>query len=216
MSGKSKLRRTQWGPTTSKAFIENPGKHALKYDLILTSPSLGTGVDIAFEEKSTHIDVVYGFFETRITTHFDFDQQLARVRHPGAVKVWVSPRTFKFDTAVDVVKKDILRDNLYKNLLVGFDEFGRSAYLEDDPFLDMASLIVSQQRASKNNLKRHFIELKKRQGYAVTMIEPDGTLQFEGQKLAKLGKSLSAKKRVGALLGAPPLKKSELEDIRAG
>jgi hypothetical protein len=35
-----------------KKFIENPGEHALSYDLILTSPSLGTGVDISFEQSS--------------------------------------------------------------------------------------------------------------------------------------------------------------------
>jgi hypothetical protein len=150
-----------------------------------------------------------------ITTHFDFDQQLARVRHPGAVSVWISPRTFKFDTAVDVIKSDILRDGLYKNLLADFDERGRPVYLDDDPFLDMASLIVSQQRASKNNLKRHFIELKRRQGYTVSMIDEDETMWREGRRIARLGKGLSARKRVEALLGAPTLKKSEYEEIEA-
>jgi hypothetical protein len=182
--------------------------------LILTSPSLGTGVDIAFEEKSEQIDVVYGFFDALITTHFDFDQQLARVRHPGAVRVWITPRWFRFDTAVDVIKRDILRDGLYKNLLVDFDEVGRPVYLDDDPFLDMASLIVSQQRASKNELKHHFIQLKKRQGYTISMVEPDETMWGEGQGLARLGKRLSARKRVEALLGASPLKKAEYEDIK--
>jgi Origin of replication binding protein len=192
-----------------KAFIENPSEHALSYDLILTSPSLGTGVDIACKQ----IDVVYGFFDALITTHFDFDQQLARVRHPGAVRVWITPRWFRFDTAVDVIKRDILRDGLYKNLLAGFDEVGRPVYLDDDPFLDMASLIVSQQRASKNELRRHFIKLKRRQGYTVDMVDPDATVWREGQGLARLGKRLSATKRVEALLGAAPLRKSEYEDI---
>jgi hypothetical protein len=196
-----------------QAFIKNPGKRALSYDLILTSPSLGTGVDIAFEGRTKQIDVVYGFFDALLTTHFDFDQQLARVRHPGAIRVWLTPRWFRFDTAVDVIKRDILRDGLYKNLLVGFDEVGRPVYLEDDPFLDMASLIVSQQRASKNDLKRHFIEMKKRQGYTFSMIEPHAIEWLEGQSLSRLGKGLSARRRIDALLGAAPLRKSEYEDI---
>lgn len=45
----------------------------------------------------------------------------------------------------------------------------------------MASLIVSQQQASKNNLKRHFIELKKRQGYTVSEVEKDQNSWLEGQ-----------------------------------
>jgi hypothetical protein len=198
-----------------QAFIKNPGKRALSYDhdLILTSPSLGTGVDIAFEGRTKQIDIVYGFFDALLTTHFDFDQQLARVRHPGAIRVWLTPRWFRFDTAVDVIKRDILRDGLYKNLLVGFDAASRPVYLEDDPFLDMASLIVSQQRASKNDLKRHFIEMKKRQGYTVSWIEPDAIEWLEGQSLSRLGKGLSATRRIDALLAAASLRKSEYEDI---
>ena len=42
-----------------KAFIKNPRSEALRYDLILTSPSLGTGIDIAFEDQKTLIDVVF-------------------------------------------------------------------------------------------------------------------------------------------------------------
>ncbi|MEY9752368.1 hypothetical protein ABIF65_011805 [Bradyrhizobium japonicum] len=121
-----------------KAFIETPSKQALRYSVILTSPSLGTGVDIAFPDDAQEIDVVYGFFDALITTHFDCDQQLARVRHPGAVKVWISPRRFNFDTAVDVIRKDIQVSNSYKNLLVGYDALGRPTYLDDDPLLDMA------------------------------------------------------------------------------
>ena len=106
------------------AFIANPSVQGKLYDAILTSPSLGTGVDISFEDQQQQIDVVYGFFDTRITTHFDFDQQLARVRHPGAVKVWISPRTFRFDTATDVVKRDLMHANAYKNFLKEFDAWG--------------------------------------------------------------------------------------------
>ena len=70
-------------------FIWDVAARALEYDVILTSPSLGTGVDITFPEREKLIDVVFGFFEAQITTHFDYDQQLGRVRHPKAIKVWI-------------------------------------------------------------------------------------------------------------------------------
>ena len=78
----------------------------------------------------------------------------------------------------------------------------------------MASLIVAQQRASKNNLKKHFIELKTRQGYTVSMIELDDNTWLEGQSLASVGRRISKAKRIKALLAAKPLKKSELENIK--
>jgi hypothetical protein len=46
---------------------------------------------------SAGIDCVYGFFEPFINTHTDIDQQLARVRNPGSVKVWFKPGRFDFD-----------------------------------------------------------------------------------------------------------------------
>jgi hypothetical protein len=66
-----------------KDFIIQAKKKATDYDVILTSPSLGTGVDISFPEGAQLIDVVFGFFEAQINSHFDFDQQLARVLTTG-------------------------------------------------------------------------------------------------------------------------------------
>ena len=77
-------------------FVANPQAAARLYDVILASPSIGTRIDIAFPNKAQVIDVVFGFCEAQITTHLDFDQQLARVRHPKEVKVWVTPRRFHF------------------------------------------------------------------------------------------------------------------------
>ena len=196
-----------------KAFIKNPRSEALRYDLILTSPSLGTGIDIAFEDQKTLIDVVFGFFETRITTHFDFDQQLARVRQPREVKVWISPKTFRFDTAEDVIKTELRREGMMKNCLDDYDELGAPIYLENDPLLDLASLVVSQQYASKNNLKRHFIELKRHQGAEIRNVAKDDDLYIEGHTLAMSGRRLSDQARIENLMNAKPLRKPEHDDI---
>jgi hypothetical protein len=153
-----------------KAFVMNPSELALQYRAILSSPSLGTGVDITFPEQEQSIDVVFGFFESNVNTHFDLDQQLARVRHPRAVRVWVNPRQFHFETAVDVVKHDIQVNGLYKNVLLGYDADAKPIYHTDDPLIDMAALAVSQQRASKNNLRGNFIDLKRHQGLRVEFI----------------------------------------------
>lgn len=201
------------GSEVVKAFIADPKVAALRYDLMLTSPSLGTGVDIAFEDRQQLIDAVFGFFEAKINTHFDIDQQLARVRQPGAVKVWISPRTFRFDTALDVVKADIRQAGVYKNFLDKFDERDMPVYIQDDPFLDLAASVVSQQRASKNNLKQHFVELKKRQGFAVESVPVAEDMREEGRGLAKLGRELSDQKRVDILMQANPLRKSQHEDL---
>lgn len=196
-----------------KAFIADPAKLALDYDAILTSPSLGTGVDITFPDREAKIDVVYGFFEAGITTHFDFDQQIWRVRHPGAVRVWISPRRFNFDTAVDVVKREIQQKQLYKSVLATYDDDMRPVYHTDDPLIDMAALARSQQLASKNNLKRHFIAMKRRHGHTIEFIESDPALAIEGGALKAMGRLLADAAYRERLMSAPPLDKETFEDI---
>jgi hypothetical protein len=196
-----------------KRFVLNPAKEALQYRAILTTPCLATGVDITFPDRTKHIDVVYGFFESNITTHFDIDQQLARVRDPGTVRVWINPRRFRFETSVDVVKRDIQVQGLYKNVLRGYDDDGRPIYHTDDPLIDMAALAVSQQRASKNDLRRNFMELKKRQGHVVNIIEQETDIAANGRELDSLGRILANEKRAAALLSATSLHRTNYEDV---
>ena len=145
------------GKKAVREFIADPQSAAVaSYDVIFASPSIGTGVDIAFPDKAQVFDIVFGFCEAQITTHLEFDQQLAPVRHPGAVKVWVNPRRFHFETEFDVVKRDALERSLFKNLLIGYADTGEPEYQENDAFLEMASLILSEERASKNCLKANF------------------------------------------------------------
>ncbi|MDN2581872.1 plasmid replication protein, CyRepA1 family [Aquibium sp. ELW1220] len=91
----------------TQMFLERPAEEAKKYDLIMASPSMSTGVDITFEGNAVYFDAVYGLFEPLMLTHFECDQQLARVRHPGEVKVYVSPQQFRFETDISVVQDDL-------------------------------------------------------------------------------------------------------------
>ena len=197
-----------------KNFIANPQKHAAEYDLIFTSPSLGTGVDITFPDEATLIDIVFGLFEGQLTTHFDFDQQLARVRQPGAVKVWITPQRFRFETNLDVVKRDIMKRSLFKNVLVGYNDDGEPNYVEDDPFIEMASLIQSEQRASKNNLKDNFIRYKEKQGFIVRRIAKDANLMKEGRSIQAEGKRLSDANHIQRILDAKSLTEGSYQGVK--
>ena len=70
-----------------KDFISNPSTEALKYDAVFASPSIGTGVDIAFPDQAQVFDAVFGFCEAQITTHLEFDQQ--RTTHTKDFKAHV-------------------------------------------------------------------------------------------------------------------------------
>ena len=146
------------GSVSVDRFLCNIVDEARKYDVILCSPSVGTGVDITFPERAKIIDAVFGFFEPLITSHFECDQQLARVRDPGEVNVWVSSRRFQFDTHPEAIKHELLQESLYVHLLEHYDEQGAPVYRESQ-FIDMAALILAQRRASLNDLRRYFVRV---------------------------------------------------------
>lgn len=200
----------------ARAFVLDPGQQALKYQVIETSPTVGTGVDISFPGRAKEIDDVFGFFEPKINTHYDCDQQLARVRHPGSVKVWFNPSRFRFDTSRDVIKHDIQVQGLYKSVLCGYDDEGKPVYHTEDPLIDMAALAVAQQRASKNNLLGNFIDLKRLQGVAVSFVaDEDGVVMRRGMQADVVGRQLALNKRVNHLVSANLLSPEEHDEISA-
>jgi len=183
-------------------FIKNISDQITDYDVILSSPSLGTGIDITFENKREDIDCVYGFFENLINSHFEIDQQLARVRHPGEVNVWISPACYNFETEFQVVTQDYMKDHLYDLVL------GKSPTLDMgdvDPFFRMIGMITSRERASKNNLKKNFIDLKVHQGWDVLVQEKDDDLCELGNALFKEGKKLRKTEYFNLMLNAESL-----------
>ena len=201
------------GNADVKAFIADPAVRALDYDVILTSPSLGTGVDITFLEKRTLIDVVYGFFELNITTHYDFDQQIWRVRQPGVVKVWINPRRFSFETSREVVKRDIQQKHLFRSVLSDYDDDLTPQYHTDDPLIDMAVLARSQQLMSKNNLKQNYIAMKRRHGHPIEFLDRDDGLAGEGSALEAEGRYAADAKYRSRLFDAKTLNQDEFDDI---
>jgi hypothetical protein len=77
----------------------------------------------------------------------------------------------------------------------------------------MAALAVSQQRASKNNLRGNFIELKRRQGFTVDFVDADIAVSLAGKELDGLGRGLAAASRVAHLLKAETLTRAKYESV---
>ena len=128
-------------------------------------PSLGTGIDITFPEGAAEIDAVFGFYESRLTNHFELDQQLARVRNPKEINVWINPARFFFETEFEVVVDDLLQTDLYRGTRYGLQREDRQSIADSDPLLTMAALLTIKNRASLNNLKGNFIAHKETQGW---------------------------------------------------
>ncbi|MES0171899.1 plasmid replication protein, CyRepA1 family [Mesorhizobium sp. M0006] len=194
-------------------FIAQPAAEFENYDVVLGSPTMGTGVDITFPKNDERVDIVFGFCEANITTHFDFDQQLGRVRHPKAIKVWLSPQISHYETSTDVVKRDILERGLLGGRVEGYTDEGKPKYRSGDLLLEMAALSVSQRRASMNKIKANFIHHKERQGFAIAHIEKDAEQAEIGSSTITLGRALQEEEYAGRVLSATTLRRREFNEL---
>jgi hypothetical protein len=193
-------------------FISDIENQARKYDVVISSPSLGTGIDITFSENEELYDSVYGIYEALVNGHTEIDQQLSRVRHPKSVKVWISPRKFNFETNFDVIKSDLLFGNVIANTAVNIHApQAEQVFLDNSQFLRTAALILSTQRTSKNRLKQNFLEYKSSQGWIPNIISAHDDKPL-GVEMDRLGKKLELEVYAEMLIAAKPI--SELEYLR--
>ncbi len=195
-------------------FLSNIKDHARNYRVILTSPSVSTGVEISFEDEEQVFDHVFGIFEPKITTHFECDQQLLRVRNPKAVSVFISPSRYGFETNLDVVKADLLVERLLETLIDGYTDNGSYVFRDHHPLLDLGCSVVSVERASKNNLKQNFIDFKLRQNYPIEIIPVDPLMSDRGKDYLQSGKDKVDDKYVRRLMNARQLSRDELTIVR--
>jgi hypothetical protein len=192
------------------AFVVDPVAQSRRYQLILSSPALSSGVDIRFQDNERYFDVVYGFFPSTTTTHFDCDQQIARVRDPGSIKLFLTPATQSFEIDVDVISTELRRSTIFSYLLPDDDSEGEIQPKSDDLF-QLALPVHALQWASKNRFRDNFLDYKRRSGWQFNYISPDVDLLELGRCYLSEGKSESSDRYVERLMNSASLTDYEVE-----
>jgi hypothetical protein len=169
-------------------FIKSISEEILLYDVIISSPSLGTGIDISFHEDAQLIDGVYGFFDADITSHFDVAQQLGRVRNPKYVKAWLSTRPLNLPTDPEIIKQQVVESGEFAGIKVDYDSDGFLIFDRNDPLLSLFAEVISIQNLSKNNLRKNFINHKNYGGCEVVRVKKDDLSAKYGATLKKTAK----------------------------
>jgi hypothetical protein len=191
-------------------FLKDIKTRILQVQVLLGSPSIGTGLDITFPGGECHVDRVFGFFFSFINTHTDIDQQLCRVRNPGAVDLWIAPATFRFTSNVEVIMDDLARAYTVKRAVTGRRPDGMVEYNRHDPLLMICAHITAQRRASMNRLVELFCELRQHNGWVIEHVgERAETSPFKAAKEA-----LTAE-HAQKLLAAPTMADTDFDELEA-
>lgn len=195
-------------------FVENIQTEFLKKQVLLCSPSMGTGIDISFPDGACEVDEVIGFFSPHVNTHADIDQQLCRVRNPGAVSVWFEGAQLDFETSFDVIREQLATSGFVPSARMGseLDDDGNPKFNLNDPLLKIATHVKVAERSSKREIKRLFTYLREENGWDVRTVQKPEK-QKKDKKFAEAVKDVN-ERRILSLLSARDLDDEEYKDLR--
>lgn len=157
-------------------FVENIQSEILKIQALICSPSLGTGIDISFPDGKCEIDEVFGFFSPHVNKHTDIDQQLSRVRNPGAISVWFDGGSANYETHLSVIRRQLATAGFVPSALTGrLDDAGLQEFNEGDTLLNIAAHVMVAERSSQNRIQKLFEELRHANGWDIVTVEKHDT-----------------------------------------
>jgi hypothetical protein len=157
------------GSEENVAFIKAIPTAVKSVDALLTSPSLGTGVDI----PDYHFDEIYGIFYGATQTATECAQQLWRYRPNVPVHVWVTPRPpFGYESCnASKIKQYLLESNRMTAFLIRRDRETGQRGAEKDWALDAFCTLKAQRQFSINNLRSDLRSLLEEMGNRIIPVE---------------------------------------------
>lgn len=180
---KIKLINSETDAKETQEFVKNINNEILKYNVIITSPSLTSGVSIDLDnsKKAQHIDVVYGLFYNNKDCGYQLDslQQLARVRYAQNNVVWYENKNTKLEDNSMNIMAELQSDAEYVRGFLQYVTHNRDYSVSLDPAVKLYNeLYINTLKAKHemlNNGRDRFVELAKRQGYNVSLASEDET-----------------------------------------
>lgn len=193
-----------------KAFFQNPNEEAKKYQVLISTSTLSTGVSIDVE----WFEAVYGVFGGSIYTYQDCDQAISRVRKCDTVKVWIhggGKREFASEAAIrnGVLEKEVRTQHVI------FPDEDISITKAEDTFLDLHTRITWCNQEWKMNRIEKFRDLKLEEGWCVSLVATDPEMKRAGSEMLRFGVDPFGTKKATLILEAKNIDPEEVEVLRA-
>ncbi|MBC3810102.1 plasmid replication protein, CyRepA1 family [Undibacterium aquatile] len=191
----------------AKNFFASPSVEAKKYDVLIATSTLSTGVSI----NCKHFDAVYGIFDSRPYTFQDCDQAISRVRRCGSVKVWIHKGQGRKYQSLEQAKQGPIA----KEIVTRKYWLGEQAALNEAEVLavDVLSRIDFYEDEWSFDRKNKFIEMKQTDGWFVTEIKQQTSLTKAGKELMRISVDPSGDAKYRRILEADNLEVEDFETI---
>lgn len=191
---------------SAQKFFTNPNEEATKYQVIIATSTLSTGVSIDVK----WFDAVYGIFDPSVYTFQDCDQAISRVRNCDTVKVWVHRGPKPLYASEDAIRFGPVRKELLTRSHTNPGSNGRLSDSEE-LYMDTEARIRWCEQKWKCNRTNQFIGLKDSEGWWVETIPTDKEKEKAGSELLKLAKDPTGDKYCKSIFMARNLDGDEFE-----
>ena len=208
------------GEPEQRAFITNPNANVHRYDWVMGTPSLGTGVSIEVD----HFDLVYGIFKG-ILTDGDAAQALNRVRANVPRLIWAAekggdPTRLHTSPNPKVIQRAIRqRSSTSAHLLraqLGYKLFPMESeddLRRSDPSIDLYCDLLAQDNASHLAFNSALKARLQQEGSHVSTIVPHGHNADFATAMRDISK-LITRKDADAIAQARPLTPHEVDTLK--
>jgi len=192
------------------AFFNDPNGESKKYSVLIATSTLSTGVSIDVK----WFDAVYGIFDRKPYTYQDCDQAISRVRNCPIVKVWVHQGVHgKYSSESAIRSGPVTKERLTRSL-IGMDSNGKMSK-EDEQYMDVFARIKWCEQKWMQNRTEQFVDLKKREGWAVIPVTNDKKMDSAGAEMLKIGNDPSGDKHYIKILHAEDIDMEQYESLNA-
>lgn len=188
----------------TRDFIKKIDKRIKEVQLVVASPSLGTGIDI--QTPIDHVFLVATDFDG--LSHADLLQQLWRVRNPGTVHTWVHSKEYK-----KVIDPTTLRTEIIEagRVVIDYNEDGERVVIRnrtEELYLDLWCSNTAKLNYSTNRLNENFYKALSVAGWSIQWCE-ETVKQTDIDKEGKARKKAARELEIECLINAPIIDKAE-------
>lgn len=169
------------GDKETIAFFSDVNKASKKYDFVICTPSVSTGVSI----DNNHFNFVAGFFNSTINTANDCAQALGRVRNINKTHVYCETRRGDKPLNPELIAAKWNETHQYDLKLMNLTHDGKVVLFNED-YEQLAVQTTLQKNRSFNNFYEEFALLMLSDGYNFSYAEI--TLQSEEKKFIRESK----------------------------
>lgn len=195
----------------AEAFILDPSNEALKYQVVISSPTLSTGVSI----EGKVFDTVIGMFGWRVGTYQDADQALSRVRQCDDVRVWVQHADTKPGKSEHAIAAEALKREEDTSLYLHGEEDKPTTTKGEEIWAQVYGRLSWLSYEWCRNKRTDFIKLRESAGYVIEDIPLDKQAAEEGKNLLNALKQVIDEEHIEKIFNAKVLNATEYDFIKA-